>query len=208
MIFRDRAEAAHLLAEALIEYRGEHPLVLAIPRGAVPMGRIIAEALLGELDVVLVRKVGAPGNPELAVGAVDETGQLYINDGAAMLHVSQDYLEEERRTQAETLRRRRQLYTVARPPIDPAGRVVIVVDDGVATGASMAAALRAVRAKNPTKLVAATAVAPPPVVRMLKAVADDVVILQIPHSFHAVGQFFEEFPQVSDEAVIAMLATS
>jgi predicted phosphoribosyltransferase len=205
MIFRDREEAASLLADALIDYRGQRPLVLAIPRGAVPMAKIIAEALDGEVDVVLVHKLGAPGNPELAVGAVDESGQLYLNEGAATLQLGQDYLERERQAQLDTLHRRRALYTAARPPIDPAGRIVIVLDDGIATGSSMVAALRAVRARKPAKLIAATAVAPPQAVRMVEAYADEVVCLQMPSFFYAVGQFFQEFPQVSDEDVITML---
>ena len=219
MIFRNREEAAQLLADALVEYRARRPqpdrqagdgqdrkpLVLAIPRGAVPMAKIIADELGGEVDVVLVHKLGAPGNPELAVGAVDETGQLYLSEGAAALYLSQDYLERERQAQLETLRRRRSLYTAARPPIDPAGRVVIVVDDGIATGSSMVAALRAVRARKPAKLIAATAVAPPQAVRLIEDYADEVICLQAPTFFYAVGQFFQEFPQVSDEEVITLL---
>jgi predicted phosphoribosyltransferase len=205
MIFRNREEAASLLADALVDYRGQRPLVLAIPRGAAPMAKIIADALEGEADVVLVHKLGAPENPELAVGAVDETGQLYLSDGAAALGLSQDYLERERQAQLDTLRRRRALYTAARAPIDPAGRVVIVVDDGIATGSSMVAALRAVRARKPATLIAATAVAPPQAVRLIEEEADDVVCLQTPSFFYAVGQFFQEFPQVSDEEVIAAL---
>lgn len=208
MRFRNREEAAALLADALVAYRGQHPLILAIPRGAAPMGRIIAEALGGELDVVLVHKLGAPGNPELAIGAVDEAGRLYFTREADARLIDAAYLERERLAQLETLRRRRQLYTAARPSIDPAGRIVIVVDDGIATGSSMIAALKSIRARGPARLIAATAVAPPQVMRLLRQAADEVVCLQTPAFFYAVGQFFEEFPQVSDEEVVAVLGRS
>ena len=212
MPFRDREEAARRLAEALggyrvrpMEKRERRPLVLAIPRGAVPMGAIIAKALGGELDVVLVHKLGAPDNPELAIGAVDETGGLYLNEEAAALRVGDAYLERERRTQLERLHHRRTLYTAAHPPVDPAGRIVIIVDDGLATGASMVAALRAVRARHPAKLIAATAVAPAQTLELIKGLADEVVCLEIPQVFYAVGQFFLDFPQVPDEQVISAL---
>jgi putative phosphoribosyl transferase len=211
-MFQDREEAARRLAEALDRYRARptdtrerRPLVLAIPRGAVPMGAIIAESLGGELDVVLVHKLGAPGNPELAIGAVDETGRLYLNEEADALQVDESYLERERQAQLQRLRRRRALYTEAHPPIDPAGRIAIVVDDGLATGASMVAALRAVRAQRPAKLVAATAVAPAQTVEVINGLADEVVCLEVPVLFYAVGQFFARFPQVTDEKVIAVL---
>lgn len=205
MPFRDRDDAACQLAQALASYRGRRPLILAIPRGAVPMGAYIAKALEGELDVVLVHKLGAPDNPELAIGSVDEFGQLYTNKEAAVLHVSQEYVETERRTQLEMLRRRRARYTAARPPVDPAGRIAIVVDDGIATGSSMIAALRAVRARQPTELIAATAVAPGHTLDRIKDYADRVVCLEVPPIFYAVGQFFDKFDQVSDEDVVEIL---
>ncbi|MDE3155448.1 MAG: phosphoribosyltransferase [Acidobacteriota bacterium] len=204
MYFQNRQEAARQLAERLQPYRGRHPLVLAIPRGAVPMGAIIADRLEGDLDVVLVRKLGAPGNPELAVGSVDESGRLFVGY-ARELGVSDAYLEEEKRTQLEVIRRRRAMYTPIRPPLDPAGRTVIVLDDGVATGATMIAALRAVRDRHPAKLVAATAVASRETVRRLGAEADEVVCLHAPESFMAIGEFFADFSAVSDEQVCAIL---
>ena len=205
MMFRDRAHAAHLLAKELSAYRGKNPLVLAIPRGALPMAKILAEELNGELDVVLVRKLGAPGNPELAIGSVDETGHVSIADYAHGYGLSEQYIAEEAAEQQEVLRRRRAAYTPVHPPIDPAGRIVIVVDDGIATGSTMIAALHALRAKHPARLVVASAVCAPDALARIERDADDVVCLDAPANFYAVGQFFEDFAQVSDEEVVAIL---
>jgi len=205
MPFKNRAQAARLLAERLAKYRGDNPLVLAIPRGAVPMGKIIAQSLGGQLDVVLVHKLGAPGEPELAIGAVDETGQVYIADYVESLDIGKDYIEAEKQTQLQALGKRRALYTPFRPPIDPSGRIVIVVDNGIATGATMIAALRAVRARKPAKLIAAAAVISPETLERIAREADEVVCLEVPEFFYAVGEFFEDFSQVSDEEVIESL---
>jgi putative phosphoribosyl transferase len=206
MRFRHREEAARLLAGRLAIYRGRHPLVLGVPRGAVPMARIIADELGGDVDVVLVRKIRAPDQPELALGAIDERGAVV--KGPYFDLAPSSYLREEIRRQQETLRLRRQLYTRDRPPVDPAGRLVIVVDDGVATGASMLAAVRAVRAAGPSRLVVAIGVAPPDSLAALNAEADDVVCLSSQADFHAVGQFFESFPEVTDEMVVAALSAA
>jgi predicted phosphoribosyltransferase len=205
MRFRNREHAARLLAEKLAAYRGKNPLILAIPRGAVPMGKIIAEVLEGDLDVVLVHKLGAPDNPELAIGSVDESGHVYLGDHAYDRSVDDDYINTEKTAQLTTLRRRRAQYTPVRPPLDPQGRSVIVVDNGIATGASMIAALCAVRAKHPQKLIAAVAVAPPETIARMRKEADEVVCLYIPEVFMAVGQFFDDFSQVTDEQAIAIL---
>lgn len=204
-MFRDRKDAAYQLTEALEPYRGQHPLVLAIPRGAVPMARIIAKALEGELDVVLVRKLRAPANPEFAIGAVDETGWTYLADHAASVAGSSQYIEDEKAAQLEVMRARRASYTPVRPPLDARGRVVIVVDDGLATGSTMIAALHALRAKQPKKLICAVPVAPPDTLEKVSPYADEVVCLDAPETFYAVGQFYQSFPQVSDEEVIALL---
>jgi putative phosphoribosyl transferase len=204
-VFRSREHAAELLAARLIEYRGRRPLVLGIPRGAVPMASVIATALDGELDVLLVHKLRAPQQPELAVGAVDEAGHVSLESFARALGVSQRYLDLERDSQLATLRARRAAYTPARGPIDPAGRIAIVVDDGVATGATMVSALRSVREKKPARLVAAAAVASAEAVERLRREADEVVVLEAPWEFEAVSQWFESFPQVEDREVVALL---
>ncbi|MFY9268322.1 MAG: phosphoribosyltransferase family protein [Candidatus Manganitrophaceae bacterium] len=206
MIYRNREEGARLLAKRLASYRGRHPLILTIPRGAVPMGKIVSDALEGELDVILVHKLRAPYQEELAIGSVDEAGHLYLGNAYYSLGLNEAYLEKEKATQVELLRKRRSRYTPVHPPIDPAGRIVIVIDDGIATGASMIAAVRAVRDKKPARLIAATAVAPPDSLAAIEPLADEVVCLQTPDDFYAVGQFFAEFGQVTDEEVIAILS--
>ena len=208
MYFKNRQQAAALLAERLISYKGQNPLVLGIPRGAVPMAKIIAEALEGEMDVVLVHKLGAPDNPEFAIGSVDESGHVYWREVARTLGLTDADLAEEKERQLKILRQRRARYTPVHTPIDPAGRVVIVADDGIATGASMIAAIHSIRAKRPKKLIAATAVSPYESLQTIHKLADEVVCLDVPDDFYAVGQFFEEFKPVSDEEVIALLRQS
>jgi putative phosphoribosyl transferase len=205
-VFVDRTDAAQRLAKALAPYRGQNPLVLAIPRGAVPMGKILAAALDGELDVVLVRKLRAPFSPEFAVGAIDESGWIYVAPHAREAGADEAYLARESETQLALLRRRRAQYTPARAPIDPAARVAIIIDDGLATGATMIAALHSVRAKHPRRLVCAVPVAAPQSLAAVAPYADEVVCLEAPIAFHAVGQFYRSFAQVEDETVIATLA--
>jgi putative phosphoribosyl transferase len=205
MIFDDRTRAGELLAKALAQWRESRPLVLAIPRGAVPMAAVIAEELDGDLDVVLTHKLGAPGNPEFAIGAVDETGWIYVADHAAAAGAGREYVEREVAAQLETMRRRRARYTPTRPPLDPAGRVVIVVDDGLATGATMLTALHSLRGKNARRVICAVPVAASEAIETVRPHADDVVCLHAPVFFYAISPFYRSFPQVGDDEVIAIL---
>lgn len=205
-MFQDRADAARRLAASLHAFQGQNPLVLAIPRGAVPMGRIIARQLGGELDVVLARKLHAPFLPEVAVGAVDESGWTYVSPQAAHLGADAGYLAKETRTQLQALRERRALYTPVHVPTPLAGRIVIVVDDGLATGATMVAALHGLRARHPAQLVCAVPVASREALALVQPLADEVVCLEVPPDFEAVGQHYHEFPQVADVEVVRLLS--
>jgi putative phosphoribosyl transferase len=204
MRFKNREHAAQLLVERLrTSYKNKNPLVLGVPRGAVPMAKIIADALGGELDVVLVHKLTHPEQAELAIGAIDEEGNAFINDWATDLDPA--YLEAEKKRQLSVLRERRARYTPLRQSIDPHGRIVIVVDDGIATGSTMTAALRAIRAHKPKKLVGAVAVASAQAARAMLHECDAMVCLNVPVDFYAVGQFFDDFSQVTDDDVVAVL---
>lgn len=203
-MFENREHAARLLARRLSAYyKNRNPLVLAIPRGAIHMAEIIADTLGGEVDVVLVHKLRAPGQPELAIGAIDEAGNVFLSGYA--LDIDEAYLAAEKQAQLEILRERRARYTPSRAPIDPHDRIVIVVDDGIATGSTMTAALRSIRKSNPKKLVGAVAVASSRAARAMSREADAIVCLAVPAEFYAVGEFFRDFSQVSDDEVTATL---
>jgi len=208
MIFRDRLQAGEKLADALMKWRGSNPLVLAIPRGAVPMGKVVADRLGGQLDVVLTRKLAAPGNPEFAIGAVDETGWTYLADYAEQAGATAEYIDAAVAQELETMRRRRLEYAPGAVPRDPAGRVVIVIDDGLATGATMIAALHALRARAPAHLICAVPVASQDALSKVRPYADELVCLHAPAFFLAVARFYERFPQVSDAEVAELLRAS
>ena len=207
-MFRDRLQAAERLADALAPLQGTHPLVLAIPRGAVPIAAVLARRLSGDLDLVLVRKLHAPGAPEFAVGAVDESGWTYVAPHAAAAGATSAWLQEQKEDQLHELARRRQLYTPGRGAPEVAGRVVVVVDDGLATGATMVAALHAVRERGPARLLCAVPVASRDAVQLVGQYCDEVVCLDAPARFAAVGQFYASFPQLEDDEVIALLAAN
>jgi len=206
-LFKDRLDAAMGLAVALGRYRGSRPLVLAIPRGAVVMGEVLARELDGELDVVLARKLPAPFEPELAIGSVGEGGRIHVDrDLASAVGADDGYIARKAEEVRELIRARRERYARVRPPVDPAGRVAIICDDGVATGSTMIAALRDVRDRRPERLVAAFAVAPPEAVEAIRGHADEVVPLAVREDFLAVSQFFGAFEQVDDAEVVEILA--
>lgn len=203
--FADRLQAGRQLATALAAYRGRQPLVLAIPRGALPIGRAVADALAGELDVVQVRKLGAPWNPELAIGAIDEQGERYLSPYARQLDLDPDWIEQSSQRELQRMRERRARWSPLHPPIPARGRIVIVVDDGLATGASMIAALTAVRAQQPARLICAVPVAAADSLQRVRALADEVICLATPPDFEAVGQYYRDFDPVDEDQVIALL---
>ncbi|WP_233553081.1 phosphoribosyltransferase [Teichococcus wenyumeiae] len=208
MMFRNRTEAGRALARRLGHLREAAPVVLALPRGGVPVGFEVATALPAPLDLLLVRKVGAPGFPELAAGAVAEQHPtMLINEDVVRdLGISRSYLEQEAARQRAEIERRRGLYRHGRAPLPLEGRTVILVDDGVATGATVRVALQALAQSGAARrIVLAVPVAPPSVAEALRGFCDEAVFLATPEPFGAVGSFFADFTQVEDAEVIALL---
>lgn len=205
-MFTDRTDAGRQLADALVHHGIDADLVLAVPRGGLPVGRAVADALEAPLEVVVARKVRAPDNPELALGAVAADGTAIINDELVEAlglgdGVVREGIERERVAAEAKLAR----YRTGRPPLELDGKTVVVVDDGVATGATMVACLRSVRGGGVRRLVLGVPVGPPDTLARLEAEADAVVCLETPADFGAVGQFYASFEQVSDEAALAYL---
>ena len=207
MRFRDRGEAGQLLAEELDFLKDkEDVVVLGIPRGGVVVAYEVAQAIGAPLDVYITRKIGAPYNPELAIGAVASDGRTVLDhDLVRQLGVPKDYVEEETERQRREIERRAREYRGDRPPLDLAGKTVVVVDDGVATGATTMATLRALQKQEPKELILAIPVGPPDTVKQLGEEADRVICLSTPRLFWAVGAFYAVFDQTQDEEVKRLL---
>lgn len=204
--FKDRIDAGRQLAEALEERDVDPEIILAIPRGGLPLGRAVADRLGVPLDIVVASKIGAPHNPEFAIGAVASDGSAWLDrDTIDRLDVDETYVERERAREAENARTKADRYRRDRPAPDLAGKAVVIVDDGVATGSTAIAALRLVREQGADRIVLAVPVGPPDTVSELKSVADEVVCISTPVRFSAVGQFYDRFGQVSDDEAIAYL---
>ena len=204
MTFKNREHAAEYLVERLRHLRGTHPLVLGIPRGGVPMARVLADALDGDLDVVLVRKLRAPDNPQLVVGAVDEAGDVVVSDLARVMGVARDRLDREIREQVAALRERRRRLA-GHPTCDPRDRTVVVVDDGIATGATMLAALRVLRKRRPHRVVVATAVGSRDALGEVRLECDEVVCIESREAPGPIARSFGDFTPVSDAEVVDTL---
>ncbi len=207
MLFNDRRDAGRRLAKSLAAKELRRPVVLGIPRGGVVVAYEVARALGAPLDVVIPRKIGAPGNPELAIGALAQDGTLVVDQALVdALGVDKDYLEQEAQRQRGEIERRLKLYRQGEPPVELGGAGVVVVDDGIATGATVLAALRGLRSSKPERLILAVPVAPPDTLERLRAEADEVICLSAPEPFYAVGQFYRHFEQTADEEVVDLLS--
>lgn len=202
-MFHDRRHAGEQLAALLATYRAQpQTIVLALPRGGVPVGAAVARELQLPLDILAVRKLGAPTQPEYAIGAIAGEGVLVLNDRAiATMDVSREAIDEAVAREREELRRRERLYRGNRPPLALAGWTTILTDDGLATGYTMLAAIRAIREQRPLKIVVAVPVAPPSTLKRLAAEADEIVCAHTTEDLFAVGQFYRDFSQVTDEEV-------
>lgn len=209
MIYRDRSDAGRRLAKELARYASEDPVILALPRGGVVVAAEIADALAAPLDLLLVRKIGIPFQPELAMGAVVDGGHPHVirnEDVIALADISADDFNRVCQTELAEIERRRKLYLADRPRADIEDRVVIVVDDGIATGATVRAALQAIRERNPKRLVLAVPVAPTSTLEELSGLVDDIVCLQSHEPFYAIGLYYDDFHQVTDSEVVTILS--
>jgi len=207
MLFRDRDDAGRRLAERLQQYVGRSDvIVLALPRGGVPVAARVAESLRAPLDVFLVRKIGVPGHAELAMGAIAEGGAVVLNDDLiASLDVPADAVERVKAREQQELERRQQLYRRSAAPPSVRDRVVILIDDGLATGSTMEAAILALRGLGPSRIVAAVPVGAQESCARIAAVADELVCASVPEWFNAVGQWYDDFSETSDDEVRRLL---
>jgi putative phosphoribosyl transferase len=206
--FRDRAEAGRQLVPRLMAYAAENPVVLALPRGGVPVAFEVARVLRAPLDLIFVRKIGAPGHAEFGLGAVIDGAhpQVVLNEEALdHVRVPPGYIEEETRRQLREIERRREHYLAGRRPVDVEGRVAIVVDDGIATGSTVRAALKGLSCARPARLILAVPVAPADTIKRLRTEADEVICLMAPEEFYAVGEHYDDFRQTSDREVTTLL---
>jgi putative phosphoribosyl transferase len=208
IVFATREEAGRMLAGALASYKGSDVVVLGIPRGGLPVARKVADALGAPLDIIVVRKLGAPGEPELGIGAIvggDHPSTIFNREVINQIGVSEKYIRAEIERQLDEIKRRESAYREGHATIPLAGKTVIVIDDGIATGSSVRAALRGVRRADPKRLILAVPVAPAETIEMLRGDADEIVCLETPEDFFAVGQFYRDFHQVSDDEVKQIL---
>jgi predicted phosphoribosyltransferase len=207
-MFRDRQDAGQQLADRLKGRPLRRPVVLGIPRGGVVLGAVLAGHLGADLDVVLARKLRAPRQHELALGAISESGEVYLTQlGEEWSGALVEYLAEERQRQAAEIARRARLFRAVRSAVPLAGRSVIVTDDGIATGSTMMAALKVARAQQPLELIVAVPVASPDRLEEVAHCCEETVCLLCPDDFQAIGQFYEDFTQVEDDEVVALLRT-
>jgi len=205
-VFRDRRDAGRQLAARLESLRDEHPVVLGLPRGGIPVAAEVAEALDAPLDVIVVRKLGVPFQPELGMGAIGEDGVRVLNDEVVRLaRVSPEEIAEVERRERVEVERRARRFRGDRPPVPLRGRTVIVVDDGIATGGTAKAALEVAREHGARRVILAVPVAPPDTLAAMRSVADEVVCLEAPSAFYAVGQWYHDFTQTTDDEVVLLL---
>jgi predicted phosphoribosyltransferase len=203
--FRDRVDAGRRLASLLGKYKNQNAVIYALPRGGVPVAMEVARVLNCPLDLIIVRKIGHPMNPEYALGAVAEDGFLVVNE-EELARVDPKWFEAEMEKQKQEARRRRELYLQGREPITASGKIAIIVDDGIATGSTMQVAVKKVKREKPAKMVVAVAVSPKETAQRFAKEVDEFVAVTIPEIFWgAIGYYYDDFSQVSDEDVMALL---
>lgn len=206
MIFKNRKQAGEQLAQQLKKHQGKSTIVLAIPRGGVVVGREVAQALDCPLDVIIPRKLGAPGNSEFGIGAIGPYNQIFLDeDVIGQYQISKEYINAEIGRQGLEMERRERVYRGGKPPLILKDKTVVLVDDGIATGATTRAAIRSVKCQNPKELILAVPVGPKETISSLETEVDRVVCLATPEPFYAIGQFYQEFSQNTDQQVVEIL---